>query len=92
MLLRDWIVDHNYTQGQFAEAVGYGRTYFGLMLTGKRRMSTQFARRVSAFTLGEISEATLLDGSALGDGGVRRRVRRKGIPNKVLPKNAISFL
>ena len=92
MLLRDWMVENNYTQEQLATALGYSRTHFTLLLGQKRPASPLFAESVEEFTQGRITKEMILDGRALMTGGVRRRVRREGIPNKVLPNNAISFL
>jgi len=91
-ILRDWIVDNGYTQGQFAHEVGVSRTHFGLVMNGHRPPSPILAERIEEFTYGRVSAASIMDGSALGNNGRRRRVRRQGIPKKVLPNNAISFL
>ena len=92
MKLTDWMVDNNYTQGQFAEKANMGRSHLSDVIRGARPPSRRIADSIEEATEGDITAIDVMTGKALGYSGRRRRVSKEGIPKKPLAKKTVNLL
>ena len=52
--LRQWLIDNDIKQGEFANRLGISRCYLNTVMTGKRNISLYLASRIVYETNGDI--------------------------------------
>jgi hypothetical protein len=88
MKLRDYLLDVNVTQVEFAKLVGINRPYLNLIIRGRRIPGKHLAVIISNMTGGVVSSKSLMDGSGAYTGGERGMVRRNKLSKGVLDEMA----
>lgn len=72
MNLRDYLLDLNISQGEFAKILGISTGYLNSVIRGKKKPSIELAKSITELTIGKVDGMALFNGDGAYKGETKK--------------------
>lgn len=91
MKLRDYLLNLNMTQGEFATMLGINTEYLNCIIRGKKKPGKHLALVISNMTNGQVDAEGLITGAGAYTGSSRRQARTEKISEEIVSNLSIAI-